>query len=69
MVGSVQYNDSCEILNGKDLVHSFIFLVSITFRRKLLRFISRCLLCKPLTLIQNKDHGGPVVFSHYISVM
>lgn len=65
MVGSVQYNDSCEILNGKDLIHSSIFLVSITFRRKLLSFISRCLLCKPLTLVQNKDHSGP----EYISVM
>lgn len=39
MVGSVQYNHSCEVLNGKDLIHSSIFLVSVTFRRKLLRFI------------------------------
>lgn len=59
MVSSVQYNKSYEILNGKDLIHSSVFLVSVTFRRKLLRFISWCSLCKPLTFVQNKDHGGP----------
>jgi len=65
MVGSVQYNGSCEILNDKDLIHSSTFLILVTFRRKLLRFISQYLPCKPLTFIQNKDHNGP----EYISVM
>lgn len=65
MWSSVQYNNSYEILNGKDLIHSSIFLVSVTLRRKLLRFISWCSLCKPLTFVQNRDHSGP----EYISVM
>lgn len=65
MLSSVQYNNSYEILNGKDLIHSSIFLVSVTFRRKLLRFISWYSLCKPLTFVQNRDYSGP----EYISVM
>lgn len=35
MVSSVQHNNNYKILNGKDLIHSSIFLVSLTFRRKL----------------------------------